>query len=99
MRKFIVIITITTVTAVIGNIGSEEKRKQILGIPVITHVEDHYMLVIGYDDTTSPLYVNDPSHWERIAIDYKTFQNRFNTWRPRKPHNLGWDGRFLAVWE
>jgi hypothetical protein len=68
------------------------------GIPITIHVEDYYMLVIGYDDTTSRLYVNDPSDRERIVIDYKTFQNRFNTWRPSKLHNLGWDGRFLAVW-
>jgi hypothetical protein len=68
------------------------------GIPVIIHVEDHYMLVIGYDDTTSRLYINDPSDTERIVIDYTIFQNRFNKWRPEKPHNLGWDGRFLAVW-
>ena len=67
------------------------------GSPVIIHVERHYMLVIGYDDSTRTLYVIDPSDREILTVGYDTFCNRNNRWRRTRPERKGWDGRYLAV--
>ncbi len=67
--------------------------------PVIIHVENHYMLVTGFDDGRSLLYIIDPSDTEVLSVGYNMFINRFSRWRRTKPDRHGWDGRFLAVWK
>ncbi len=69
------------------------------GAPVIIHVQEHYMLVVGFNDSKGVLVLNDPSDPARITVSYARFQNRNNTWRPRRPSNKGWDGRYIAVYK
>jgi hypothetical protein len=69
------------------------------GRPVIIHVERHYMLVAGYDDTNKTLYVIDPSDREILTVSYDSFRNRNSLWRRTRPERKGWDGRYLAAWK
>ncbi len=67
--------------------------------PVIIHVEKHYMVLIGFDDSKRLLYVIDPSDTALLTVSYKSFINHNNRWRRTKPERRGWDGRYLAVWK
>lgn len=67
--------------------------------PVIIHVENHYMLIVGFNDEKGLLHVIDPSDREVLNVNYIEFMNRKSRWRRTKPDRLGWDGRFLAVWK
>lgn len=92
----------TTRTAYDKSSGNIHKKRQEEfmelvrdGIPVIVHVERHYFLVIGYDESRKVIIFNDPAGGVKKEVTYSSFFNRYNPWYKGRQ---GWDGRYLAVW-
>lgn len=68
----------------------------VQGVPVMIHVEGHYMLVVGFDPKAQAVVLNDPSGGRRLTVGFETFTSRRDRWYKDR---LGWDGRLLAVWK
>jgi len=65
------------------------------GVPTIVHVERHYLLVVGFDDSSKELLINDPAGGKKLRVKLSSFINRYNPWYKGR---MGWDGRYLSVW-
>jgi hypothetical protein len=81
---------------------SEERFAEFLRylkrrIPLIFHIQGHYMLAVGYDDANALLYYINPRDAELHGVGYREFRNRYSKWYAEDRE--GWDGRFLAVWK
>jgi hypothetical protein len=66
-------------------------------IPVIFHVQGHYMLAVGHSDATSTLFYNDPADGKLKYVSYSDFRNRYIRWF--RDDRDSWDGRYLAAWK
>ena len=82
-------------------IVNESRVEEFLGylktdIPVMIHVESHYMLAIGYNEKMKKVYLNDPANGKKISVNLSQFINRNNPWYKKRK---GWDGRLLAAWK
>jgi len=65
-------------------------------MPVVFHVQGHYMLAVGYDDSNKMLYYNNPADGQRHEVGYADFVDRYERWY--RDDRDSWDGRYLAAW-